>query len=315
MVRKAITLCLLTFILLPLLSGVAQAEEVPDLTLYWVFDNPSYCMRDTGTIEFKLENNDVVLVRITWIGVHFEWMEEGYYFALDFSNNPVEVSPGATEYIGTVEFEVYENAKYGKNLYYFLVEYEYWDGIKWVPDKWFTEDFEIYIAEPVSVIWWLQKEKTSYFKGEKILYTLNITNNCNRCIRVLSVGARGDWFPEGVYYFIEYPEAPVIEPGDYLLLSDLDLEVPKTAEVKWHNIKATVCYDVEEDGGWSETQCYEVPEWYAIEVLERKLPIPNLSGVFEILGGIGAAIGFIIGIFKKFLGKKDHTPPPPPSQR
>ncbi|RLE64952.1 MAG: hypothetical protein DRJ38_04635 [Thermoprotei archaeon] len=315
MVKKAVILCLLAFFLLSLYSDAVLAEEALDLTLYWVFDNATYCIKDVGKVELELENKDKVIVRITWIGVHFEWEEKDYYFALDLSSNPIEISPGEKRHIGVIEFEVYENAKIGKNLYYFLIQYEYWNGREWVSREWYTEDFEIYVAEPVSVTWWLGKEKTSYFKGEKIIYTLNITNNCNRCIRISSVGARGDWFPTGVYYFIEYPEPPIINPGDYLLLTDLDLEVPKTAEVKWHNIETVVCYEVAEDGGWSETECYPVPEWYAIEVLERKLPIPNLANLFEILSGVGAAIGFIIGLFKKFAGKKDSTPPPPPPQR
>ncbi|GEM_PF-2478194 len=312
MVSKAVIGCFLITLLLFLIATSVSASDDVNFTLYWAFDNPSYCIKDTGELDVEIENTGVATFYITWVGVHFEWEEEGYYFALDFSDNPIEVSPGETVPLGTIEFEVFENAEYGKNTYYLLVEYAYWENGNLVSEEWRTEDFIIRVAEPLTVIWWLEKEKTSYFKGEKILYTLNITNNCNRCVRILSVGARGDWLPEGTYYWTDYPEAPVIEPGGYLLFSDLELQVPKTAEIKWHNIKAMVGYQIEEERGWSDVFYYEVPEWYAVEVLERKFPTLNLREIIEILSGIGAAIGLIAGILKKIVGKREQNPPPPP---
>ena len=301
---RRITLAIILLLTLPFLSEV-KAKDL-EFTLYWDFDYDSYAVGDQGVVSLSIENTGDVPFRVTWVGIHFEWEKEMYYFQMDLSDNPVYIYPQENVDLGSISFSVFENAVIGENSYYIKIYYEFYDGSEWVKDEWKTENYKIMIKEQIEVNWHLEGD--TFKAGKAVSYSVIIRNNMKTTIKVLRVGVRAEWLPKGMYSFYEYDENPIIIDAGGLWESEiLEMKIPKDVEEKWYACSLVIEYQYLKGKEWSEIKDYYSPDTYGFQVVKPESFIQRYKEVIGVVTGTVSAVTAILGMLKHFKKEKSNT--------
>ncbi len=288
-------------VILPLSIQISFQIE-PEFTLYWVFDYSSYAQGDQGEITISISNDGEIPFYVIWIGVHFQWESEGYFFQIDYSNSPVHVDVGEERSLGEIRFEVPDTAVPGENSYYLEVDYAWYSNGEIVKDTWDTEIYYLTVTEPFTVTWEILDKTTTFPAGGLVHYIMNVKNNMNTRVKIVSYGVGAGWLPKNTYEFVD--DGRVVLPGSEFTLGPAEFTVSKTATEGWYNCTAIIEYQFWKNGEWSEPRTFKPDVQYAIEIVKEESLISKYHKIIGVIGGTLSMILTIMALKEKLAGKK-----------
>ncbi len=292
---------LIGFVLVIPLILLMPHQVEPEFTIYWDFDNYTYAQGDSGLVNISIENTGSIPFYIIWIGIHFQWEKEEYFFQIDYSDNPVYLNVGEKKSLDAIQFEVFDTAAPGENNYYIEVDYAWYSDGELIEDSWDTETFQLTVVEPLTVSWEIREETSVFAMGGLLHYFLTVKNNMNTKVRIVSYGIRADWLPKDMYELVDVGK--VIPPGSEERFGPTEFKISRTAEERWYNCSVIVEYQYFKNGGWTQIKIYRPTLQYAIEVVKEESLISRYK---EILGVVAATLSVITAIItlKEKLGRK-----------
>lgn len=277
-------------LILPLILLMPHQAE-PEFSIYWDFNDCEYAPGDSGVVTMSIENTGSIPFYVTWIGIHFQWEREGYFFQIDYSSSPVYLDVGEKKSLGAIQFEVFDTAVPGENSYYLEIDYAWYSDGEFIEDSWNTETFRLTVVEPLTVSWEIQEETSTFTMGESLHYLLTVKNNMNTDVKIVSYGIRADWLPKDMYEFVNVNK--VVPPGSEEKFGPTEFKISRTAEEKWYNCSVIIEYQYMKNGGWTQIKIYKPTMQYGIEVVREESFISRFK---EILGFVGAALSVIATI-------------------
>lgn len=157
-------LLFLLFLIYPL-SSLQWDELVIDVE----WDKEVYYQGENGKAIITIKSNCPDDLKITWVGIHFEWMEEGKYFsASEIKNKPLLLSPYTSSTL-SIPFSIPHNAKVGWNEWYVLIICTQYRGYGPTSEEWESSIYTIYIRDI--------EEKEYYELVDKVLSRLTEAEN------------------------------------------------------------------------------------------------------------------------------------------
>ena len=90
-------------------------------------------------------NNEL---QITWVGIHFEWMDEGRYYRKDLADAPLYLpSGGGSEMLDSITYSVPSDAKVGDNEYHFKVYAKEKGLLGWSDKEWTSPTYLLTVRD------------------------------------------------------------------------------------------------------------------------------------------------------------------------
>lgn len=159
-------LCLSSF---PIFSAIGLYQYEITLTFDW--SKSVYYQGDSGSVTISLESTCDNELEFTWIGIHFAWMREGYYYYIDLESDPISIPSHSSVTFDPLYFSVSSEALVGWNEYHILIicDEHHWYG--WTEHRWESSNYQIYIHDSY--------EKTYNELKSTVLSNLNIAKNAN----------------------------------------------------------------------------------------------------------------------------------------
>jgi|GEM_PF-6639760 len=102
--------------LAPKLSG--------NIEVYSSFNKKSYSPGDKGIVTLTIINKESVKIAITYVGIWFSWLKEGYYYSEDYAQNPIYLNVDEAQDFH-IPFEVDKTLTQGIYEYSLLIVYKY----------------------------------------------------------------------------------------------------------------------------------------------------------------------------------------------
>ena len=117
------------------------------ITLSFDWSKSIYYQGDSGSVTISLYSTCGNELEFTWVGIHFAWMQENYYYILDLSSNPIKIPSGGSCTFSAIGFSVSSTASVGWNEYYVRIDYNehHWYG--WASGTWTSSTHQIYIHD------------------------------------------------------------------------------------------------------------------------------------------------------------------------
>jgi len=136
-------LCIALWSSVPSVYGLYQNE----ITLSFNWSKSTYYQGDSGAVTISLISTCGDELEFTWVGIHFAWMQEGYYYNLDLSSNTQRIPSGGFIAFSSISFSIPSDAQIGWNEYYVLINYNehHWYG--WLGGTWTSSDTLILIHD------------------------------------------------------------------------------------------------------------------------------------------------------------------------
>ena len=136
----------LMFMLVP--RNVSAGGEIGEVSASW---SSKKVEQDTnGRVTLSMENVGEDQLRLTFIGVHFDWMEDNiYWFDQDVSEEEPHYLASGQTYSSRLVFEVPSNVLTGSHGYTFYIAYEEDDGWwGWEEMTWTSQtQYDFYVTE------------------------------------------------------------------------------------------------------------------------------------------------------------------------
>jgi len=136
-------LCIALWSSIPSVYGLYQNE----ITLSFDWSKSTYYQGDSGSATISLISTCGDELEFTWIGIHFAWMQENYYYKLDLSSNPQRIPSGGSITFSPISFSIPSNAPVGWNEYHVYIQCNehHWYG--WTSETWTSSDSLMYIHD------------------------------------------------------------------------------------------------------------------------------------------------------------------------
>jgi len=136
MKSKIISLTLVFILGIIILSPVVVA----DLTVYTTFSSKSIRQDANGNVDIEINNGGGNQIRITWVGIHFSWMDSNLYYREDLETNPTYLASGQKTTIN-VAFSVEQTVPIGSKNYYYKINYDEDTWLGWDSETWTSTTF------------------------------------------------------------------------------------------------------------------------------------------------------------------------------
>jgi hypothetical protein len=119
---------LVILIILPTIPAQALSQNEIQLTFYW--STNYYYQGDTGSVTITLKSTCGDELEFSWIGIHFPWLQSGYYYSLDLSSNPMRIPSQGQITFDPIIFNIPSAASLGWNVFEILIQYKehHWYG-------------------------------------------------------------------------------------------------------------------------------------------------------------------------------------------
>jgi len=101
-------------------QGLYQDE----ISLSFNWSKSNYYQGDSGSVTITLRSTCGNELEFTWVGIHFAWMRENYYYRLDLSSNPKRIPSGGSITFTSITFYVDADTSIGWNDYHVLINYK-----------------------------------------------------------------------------------------------------------------------------------------------------------------------------------------------
>jgi hypothetical protein len=105
-------------------SGPVVGLDQDSLLLFFSWSDTTFFQGDSGNVRISVESFWHNELKFNWIGIHFSWMANNSYHALDLSGNPQIISYKSIISLVTLEFRVPLNVPIGLNQYYVMIYFE-----------------------------------------------------------------------------------------------------------------------------------------------------------------------------------------------
>jgi hypothetical protein len=95
-----------------------------NIEVYPSFDKKSYSPGDKGVVTLTITNKESVKIEVTYVGIWFSWLKEGYYYGEDYTKNPIYLNVNETQDFH-IPFEIDKSLTQGTYEYSLLIVYKY----------------------------------------------------------------------------------------------------------------------------------------------------------------------------------------------
>lgn len=144
---------LLFLITLPLvlIAIVPDSQASTNVAVNATIPSDKLLQGQITTTDIVIINNENFPVRIYKIGVHYDWMSEGTFYALDYGNNYVQIESNNRAQPGYMLLSCPDNASIGFHQYFFKLDITRYDGASasWVADTVFTPAQFVSVDSPL----------------------------------------------------------------------------------------------------------------------------------------------------------------------
>ena len=139
---------LLLLVLASLSISSVQGLFQDEISLSFEWSSSVYYQGDSGSVTITLKSTCDNELEFTWVGIHFAWMRENYYYRLDLSSNPKRIPSSGSITFSLISFYVDADAV-GWNTYHVLINYKehHWYGWDTTDEAWTSETYQIYIHD------------------------------------------------------------------------------------------------------------------------------------------------------------------------
>ncbi|HLN46028.1 MAG TPA: hypothetical protein VK209_10015 [Candidatus Sulfotelmatobacter sp.] len=127
-------LCLAELIIIDSVMALEQTEA----STFETWSAAQYYQGDSGEVTIRLVSNCSEQLKIYFIGIHFDWMEEEHYYTASFYIANLETNPAIIQRqgefnFGPVDFDIPTNVSVGYHSYYILIDgqQERWKEAFW----------------------------------------------------------------------------------------------------------------------------------------------------------------------------------------
>ena len=126
-------------------QGLYQDE----ISLSFNWSKSNYYQGDSGSVTITLRSTCGNELEFTWVGIHFAWMRENYYYRLDLSSNPKRIPSGGSITFTSITFYVDADTSIGWNDYHVLIHYKehHWYGWDTTDKTWTSSTMQMYIRD------------------------------------------------------------------------------------------------------------------------------------------------------------------------
>ena len=118
--------------IVPVFAGVVSAADDLDVT-YIYSDNVR--QEETGEFGITIENIGSDQIRITWIGIHFDWLDDGVYYRVDYQADPQYIASTHSDST-TISFSVDSTVEVGDHSFHVLIQYDEDEMLGWTFREW-----------------------------------------------------------------------------------------------------------------------------------------------------------------------------------
>lgn len=94
------------------------------------WSNSVYYQGDSGSATVTFNSNCPDQLKITFVGIHFDWMNTNDYYRIDLSSNPVYLASGERYTFSTIGFDIPSGVNVGSHKVTLLLEGQQ-DGLWW----------------------------------------------------------------------------------------------------------------------------------------------------------------------------------------
>lgn len=104
-------ICLLSVISIATVNALKQSEWSGAVS----WSSSVYYQGDSGSVTFNFDSNCPEELKISYVGVHFDWMPSDAYFPLDLSANPIGIASHGSYTFNSIGFNVPSDASVGQH--------------------------------------------------------------------------------------------------------------------------------------------------------------------------------------------------------
>ncbi len=132
---KTKTISILLLCVLLITSFVPVVSAASNITVSSSFDSKSVRQDEGGSVDVSIKNDDSNQVRITWVGLHFDWLDSNVFYVKDLTSSPIYLASGQSTTV-TITFSVGQEIDIGSHSYYFQIDGEEDTFLSWVTGTW-----------------------------------------------------------------------------------------------------------------------------------------------------------------------------------
>lgn len=146
---RKITIALTSVIIIALCAGMVSAllPEEGHIAVTWL--DQSIQRAETVNISITFANEGDEQLVIERLGLHFDWMEEGFYKTYDLSSNPVTIPAGGNYAFNSISIQIDPYVTSGPHTYYVALDGK--EGTDLTSFGWNSEELTMEIAASSSM--------------------------------------------------------------------------------------------------------------------------------------------------------------------
>ena len=127
--------CLIGLLIIANVNALSQSEASTSET--WSAFN--YYQGDSGTVTIRFVSSCPEELKLTYVGIHFDWMAENNYYRINLEANPASIPSNGAHTFNAIGFSIPTDASVGYHSYLILIKGQqhglWWYDISWTSDS------------------------------------------------------------------------------------------------------------------------------------------------------------------------------------